>query len=84
MLSYLTKNSNIPFPQKISIMKDVAAGMNHLSSQGIIHRDLAARNVLLDYGLRAKVSDFGLSKYMGVENANASYTTNSDMLPLKW
>ncbi len=69
--------------------------MCHLSSQGIIHRDLAARNVLLDYGLRAKVSgnkhiyfflfseDFGLSKLTASDQGN-NYTGVSDMLPLKW
>src|SRR5690242_3737645 len=33
---------NMSMKQKISIMKDVAAGMGHLNEQGVVHRDLAA------------------------------------------
>ena len=43
--------------------------MSHVASKGVVHLDLAARNVLLsrapndDYDV-AKISDFGLAKFV--------------------
>lgn len=50
--------------QKLRIVSDVALGLAYLHkcSPPIIHRDLTSGNVLLDDALRAKVSDFGLSR----------------------
>ena len=47
---------------KISILKDVASGVSHLHSQGIIHRDLNAGNVLLTSTCSAKVADLGVAR----------------------
>jgi predicted Ser/Thr protein kinase len=41
---------------------DISAGVAYLHNQGVIHADLKSPNVLLDDLLRAKISDFGLSK----------------------
>ncbi|KAF3941177.1 Endoribonuclease [Dactylella cylindrospora] len=55
----------LPFAQVISFFRDIAAGLNHLHSNGFIHRDLKPSNCLLhDTGLpgselRVLVSDFG-------------------------
>jgi len=40
----------------------IANGMKYISSRNIIHWDVALRNVLLDFNLKVKISDFGLSR----------------------
>ena len=65
---YINENSNIDYLQ---ILKDIAEGMEYISSKNIVHRDLAARNVLLaneDRTVIAKISDFGLSQVMSEED----------------
>ena len=62
-------NSNIPLVRKLSILCDVASGLNYLHSHkpAIIHRDLTGTNVLLDKELRAKISDFGNARLMDLD-----------------
>ena len=62
-------NSNIPLVRKLSILCDVASGLNYLHTHkpAIIHRDLTGTNVLLDKELRAKISDFGNARLMDLD-----------------
>ena len=50
------------WPQKISILIDIANGMAYLHKKDVIHRDLNSKNVMLTKNLQAKISDYGLAK----------------------
>ena len=75
--------------ERLRAAHDVALGMIHLGSKGVIHRDLAARNVLIDSRMRYKVADFGLSRG-GAAGAAAGdseevyYRAKRSAFPVRW
>lgn len=79
----------MPSHARLRICKEVALGMSYLAAKSFIHRDLAARNVLVDTEFVCKVSDFGLSRDIGVNdddpNGKTYYrTTGEGALPVRW
>ena len=70
----LRSGKELPWDIRYSIARDVAYGLRFLHDRKILHRDLKSANVLLDGNLRAKLSDFGLSK---VKTQTAYISTNS-------
>ena len=72
----------LPMSRKLSIIRDVAAGMLHLQYEKIVHKDLAARNVLIGEHYEAKVADFGMSRILQ-ESDNEHYSAR-EVGPLKW
>merc|ERR1719322_1239695 len=63
----------------------IASGMQYLESRRLIHRDLAARNILVFSKDIVKISDFGLSRALGV--GKDYYQTNFNVnlkLPIAW
>ena len=47
---------------QVNICHDIALALVYLHSNGLIHRDLTGNNVLMIAGIRAKITDFGMSK----------------------
>ena len=57
-------NRDLPLATKQWILLDISRGLLYLHSQSppIVHQCLTSRNILLDCGLRAKISDVGLAR----------------------
>ena len=61
-----TFGTNASTQQIASLMKDVISAvyfLHHMNPK-IVHRDIKPENVLLDKGMKAKLTDFGWSNYM--------------------
>lgn len=68
----LTREQSINWIKRLEIAEDAAKGIEYLHTgcvPAIIHRDLKSSNILIDNHMRAKVSDFGLSK-LAVDGAS--------------
>src|SRR6185312_202627 len=44
--------------------RDVARGLAHLHSRGLVHRDIALRNILVSAEGRAIIGDLGLCRFV--------------------
>lgn len=74
--SYLDQHSGdpLPFHQEINIIHDVSRALDYLHINHIYHRDLSCKNILMLGELRAKVSDFGVSK---LRDPNSGYSNDT-------
>lgn len=73
-------NEPLPWEQRTSFAKDIAAGMAYLHSMNIIHRDLNSHNCLVREDKTVVVADFGLARIIqnGSSADNRKYNRHSD------
>ena len=67
------EQGKVPLHFKLSMLVDVAQGLEFLHGQDIIHRDLSSNNVLLTKSLVAKIADLGVAKVIQ-ENKMKTHT----------
>ena len=71
----------LDLPRALVLLLDVARGMAYLHARNVVHADLKCQNVLLaadalaPWGARAKITDFGLSKALALNQTHV--TTHS-------
>ncbi|GJZ35327.1 kinase-like domain, phloem protein 2-like protein [Tanacetum coccineum] len=67
------KMTNLTWVQRVEICLDIAHGLNYIHNntdhgkQKMIHRDIKSDNILLGDNWKAKIADFGLSKFHPAE-----------------
>ncbi|GAB4848894.1 lysM domain receptor-like kinase 4 [Ancistrocladus abbreviatus] len=67
----------LTWTQRIRIALDVATGLDYLhnfTSPPHVHKDIKSSNILLNSDLRAKISNFGLSKTVGDQEGQFALT----------
>eukprot|EP00118_Oscarella_pearsei_P017372 m.171588 g.171588 ORF g.171588 m.171588 type:complete len:1503 (+) comp39060_c0_seq1:197-4705(+) len=83
MLSYLKKRKKTLTGEALLVFSyQVARGMVYLEQKRLVHRDLAARNVLVQTPMMVKISDFGLSKILDVDQGH--FQSGGEKMPIKW
>ncbi|XP_074281489.1 eIF-2-alpha kinase GCN2 [Silene latifolia] len=63
------------------LFRQIAEGLAHIHGQGIIHRDLTPNNIFFDARNDIKIGDFGLAKFLKLEQLDQDTTFPSDAAP---
>ncbi|XP_045463688.1 focal adhesion kinase 1-like isoform X3 [Harmonia axyridis] len=81
--SYLQNNKNrLDLATLLQYAFQLSTALSYLESKKYVHRDIAARNVLVSSHICVKLADFGLSRWMGVDQSY--YKASKGKLPIKW
>ena len=70
----LAREGELPIPEAVRILRDVADALAMAHKQGIVHRDIKPDNILLS-GRHALVTDFGVAKAVEKSSGSGNLTS---------
>ncbi|CAH9065322.1 Serine/threonine-protein kinase PknD [Pseudoalteromonas holothuriae] len=78
-----SKERHLDLEQKLSVLIDIAQGLEAAHKQQILHLDLKPANILVDDQGRAKIADFGISQLKGEQElaSMSSFGSLTSMSP---
>ncbi|XP_070569491.1 epidermal growth factor receptor-like isoform X4 [Ptychodera flava] len=83
LLDYIREHKNkVSSQHLLNWCTQIAKGMVYLEEHRLVHRDLAARNVLVESPTKVKITDFGLAKF--IEINEEEYKAEGGKMPIKW
>ncbi len=68
-------NVQLPVPDVLKIINQIAEGLAQAHKAGIVHRDIKPENILIDNDGWVKILDFGLAKLKGVSTLTKESST---------
>ena len=74
-LSELISKDHIPFHDALSLLYEIACGVEAAHNKGVIHRDLKPGNIKINTNGTVKILDFGLSKQVCAAEQQAQAMT---------
>ncbi|KAF9228870.1 kinase-like protein [Gyrodon lividus] len=85
LTSYLERrDDNLTVMERLTLLGDVAMGLQYLHSRSVVHGDLSGSNVLIHGDGRACIADFGLSVLLTALGVSPSATSPQVRGTLRW
>ena len=78
----VAKEGRLPWAEAIGYFREAAQGLSYIHKQGLTHRDIKPANLLKAHGGGIKVSDLGLVRLHGVEEAGCGEDSTSSPLTM--
>jgi Tol biopolymer transport system component len=70
----LARSGELPIPEALRVLRDVADALEYAHAHGVVHRDIKPENVMIS-GHHALVTDFGVSKALSSATGEQSLTS---------